>query len=230
MRERPILFNEQMVRAILSGQKTQTRRVMRPQPNYVEKNLAAVFTLDDMILGRIGKVIPCPFGKIGDQLWVRETWGNVSNAFDDDGFAVDWIPNRPAKEIHEMPFGGGYYLGHVIYRADGEFEWSGDDDGGGEPRSAWHPSIHMPRAASRIQLEITGIRVERLQSISEDDAKAEGATPIECDHIRRSCDEIGCYGDTAKASFRGIWESTGGNWDANPWVWVIEFKLLGIAV
>jgi len=210
MKERPMLFADEMVRAILSGQKTQTRRLYKTvkHPDFGCEMAACELAMEDPdVINRA-----CPFGRIGDQIWVRETWGNVSNAFDDDGFAVDWIPNRPAKEIHEMPFGGGYYLGHVIYRADGEFEWSCDDDGGGEPRSAWHPSIHMPRAASRIQLEITGIRVERLQDISNEDAVAEGiGAPLD---IRYA----------AIDGFKPLWNSTGGNWDANPWVWVIEFK------
>lgn len=235
MKESPILFKSDMVRAILDERKTQTRRVIKDQPipNHRGRFNFTQYT-DDEGIESFWQNAPLwhtrfPFGKVGDQLWVRETWGNVSNSYDNDGFAIDWIPNRPAKEINEMPFGGGYYLGHVIYRADGEFEWCGDDDGGGEPRSAWHPSIHMPREASRIQLEITSIRIERLQEISEEDAIAEGARPIECDHIRRSCEDIGCYGDTAKASFRGIWESTGGDWNANPWVWVIEFKRVEVA-
>ncbi|KAF6681957.1 hypothetical protein HFD98_26970, partial [Pseudomonas sp. EKM23D] len=74
---------------------------------------------------------------------------------------IDWTPDRPATPIREMPFGRGYYSGHAIYRADGEAVWAGDDDGGGDDRSAWKPSIHMPRAASRILLEITDVRVER---------------------------------------------------------------------
>lgn len=242
---KPILFNDAMVRAILDGRKTQTRRVMKVQPPFEDAQLALCLSTTGAraeigkyrwvkvkelsIVDSLDIYFPFPFGKVGDQLWVRETWGNVSYSFDDDGFSKGWIPTRPAKAINEMPFGGGYYDGHVIYRADGEFEWCGDDDGGGEPRSAWHPSIHMPREASRIQLEITSIRIERLQEISEEDAIAEGARPIECDHIRRSCEDIGCYGDTAKASFRGIWESTGGDWNANPWVWVIEFKRVEVA-
>lgn len=224
MKESPILFNGDMVCAVLDDRKTQTRRVVKGLAlEWLENDK---FTPDFVALPENDM---CPFGKVGDQLWVRETWGNVSYSFDDDGFSKEWIPTRPAKAINEMPFGGGYYDGHVIYRADGEFEWCGDDDGGGEPRSAWHPSIHMPRQASRIQLEITGIRVERLQDISDEDAVAEGSQPIGCDHIRRSCEDIGCYGNTAKARFRGIWESTGGDWDDNPYVWVIEFQRVEVS-
>jgi hypothetical protein len=107
---------------------------------------------------------------------VRETWGVISHDFDERGDIVNWVPDRPAQPIREMPFGRGYYSGHVIYRADSDAEWAGDDDGGGETRSAWKPSIHMPRMASRILLEITDVRVERLQGISEEQAEAEVST------------------------------------------------------
>jgi hypothetical protein len=87
---------------------------------------------------------------------------------------IDWEPDLPASPIREMRFGQGYFSGQVIYRADGEAAWAGDDDGGGDDRSAWKPSIHMARIATRILLEITAVRVEPLQDISEEQAKAEG--------------------------------------------------------
>ncbi|SWU87190.1 morphogenetic protein [Klebsiella pneumoniae] len=154
----------------------------------------------------------CPFGAVGDRIWVRETWGVVSHAFSDDGLMIDWVPDRPATAIHEMPFGNGYYSGYAIYAADGDFTW-GDDDGYEDGRSCWKPSIHMPRAASRILLEITDVRVERLRSMSQDDARAEGVIaasgPME-----------------AGLAFRELWDSIYGeeSWKANPWVWVIKFK------
>jgi len=134
---------------------------------------------------------------------------------------ADWAPDRPAKAIREMRFGQGYYSGHAIFAADGSFTWAGDDDGGGEPRSAWHPSIHMPRAASRILLEVTAVRVERLNDISCADARAEGAEThlYECyDFDYKVAPEL--------ANYRRIWESLygAGSWDANPWVWVVEFR------
>lgn len=194
-REKPILFNGDMVRAILDGRKTQTRRVV--------KGLALEWLEED-------KFIPefvaspendmCHLGKIGDQLWVRETFG---------------------VEVRNYGGGSGEF---TVYKASNPAAVYCTTAAGKSLPIKWKPSIHMPRWASRIQLEITGIRVERLQDISEEDAVAEGAQPIGCDHIRRSCEDIGCYGDTAKARFRGIWESTGSDWDANPWVWVIEFK------
>lgn len=236
MKERPILFNGAMVRAILAGQKTQTRRVVKLQQlagNYFEGGAAGVefdgfriprdcgpaparFSAEAVGGGAyISEEIYCPYGQPGDRLWGRETWGVVSNDWDDDGNLIDWIPNRPATAIHEMPFGQGYYSGHVIYAADGAHEWAGDDDGGGEPRSAWHPSIHMPRAASRITLEITGVRVERLQAISDPDALAEGCSTRDMRH-----------GDRLASVYERLWESINGagSWATNPWVWVIEFK------
>ncbi|EHW2661112.1 hypothetical protein K3D86_002394 [Escherichia coli] len=206
MKERGMIFNGEMVRAILDGRKTQTRRIvnsstdnsLRLREQYPHKHYN----------------INCPFGQPGDRIWVRETWGVVSHELDEDGRIQPWTPDRPATAIHEMPFGNGYYSGHAIYAADGEFTW-GDDDGYEDGRSCWKPSIHMPRWASRILLEITDVRVERLNNISECDAKSEGG-PTECTLI----------GDKYFPGFRSLWKSIYGeeSWAANPWVWVIEFK------
>lgn len=146
---------------------------------------------------------------------MRETWSVVSHAFDDDGLLIDYVPDRPAKAVHEKPFGRGYYSGHAIYAADGGFTW-GDDDGCADGRSCWKPSIHMPRWASRITLEITGVRVERLQAITLGDI----------------CKEIGCGLYDFRPATDGfrvwaeLWNSIYGadSWQANPWVWVVEFK------
>mgnify|MGYP000948559492 CR=1 FL=1 len=194
MKERPILFSAPMVRAIREDRKTQTRRIINPQP-----------FCDTSIGGDYGPVVngrvvdpdhwlafnPCRYGLKGDRLWVRETFLQDTNGF--------------------------------IYRADRDFEGNAPILGG------WKPSIHMPRSASRILLEITGVRVERLQDISECDAKAEGS--YVCDYFgRRLLDQSsnqGCY----KWGYRSIWESLNGSgsWDLNPWVWVVEFKTLEIA-
>lgn len=230
-KERGMIFNAEMVRAILSGQKTQTRRIMKSQP-YQSKfrkgdywfscnKMQSMVHVSDFIPGN--SAIPdaheffstcCPFGAVGDRIWVRETWGVVSHELDEDGRIQPWNPDRPATAIQEMPFGNGYYSGHAIYAADGDFTW-GDDDGYEDGRSCWKPSIHMPRAASRILLEITGVRVERLNDISEEDAKAEGA-PTECCVI----------GDKHFLGFRSLWKSIYGeeSWKANPWVWCISFR------
>lgn len=219
MRERPILFNADLVRAVLDGRKTQTRRIMTVQP---ESNQFGLLRITDSTkrsdIGKYhwaesnatgnhvrSKLFACPFGAVGDRLWVKETWSVVSHAFDDDGLMIDYVPDRPAKAVHEKPFGRGYYSGHAIYAADGGFTW-GDDDGCVDGRSCWKPSIHMPRWASRITLEITGVRVERLQDISGADMQAEGM---------RWREEFPC-----------LWETIYGeeSWQANPWVWVVEFK------
>ncbi len=214
MKEHPILFSAPMILAILDGKKTQTRRAFKDKANW------------HFIEGK-GDISICPYGQVGDRLWARETFGVVSHAFDDNGGIIDWNPDRHAVAIHEMPFGNGYYSGHVIYRADGEFSWC-DDDGAFDEKSCWKPSIHMPRVASRITLEIIDIRVERLNEISEQDALSEGVVidTSPCDHIRRSCDDIGCAGQTAKGMFKWLWKLIYGkdSWQQNPWVWVVEFK------
>ena len=142
---------------------------------------------------------------------------------------IDWVPDRPSTAIHEMPFGNGYYSGYAIYAADGDFTW-GDDDGYEDGRSCWKPSIHMPRAASRILLEITDVRVERLNAISEEDAEAEG---IDMEALYDSQDCYDCIANhnmtgrpTVTGAFKYLWESIYGEegWKSNPWVWVIEFK------
>lgn len=211
MKERPILFSAPMVRALLDGSKTQTRRVVKPQPKMYEPGQCV--GVSDMI----NDALVCPYGQPGDRLWVRETWGVVSNDWDEDSNLIDWVPDRPATAISEMPFGKGYYSGHAIYAADGSHEWAGDDDGGGEPRSAWHPSIHMPRIASRILLEIVSVRVERLNNITLGDICKEGMARSVYDFL------------PATDGFRvwkELWESINGSgsYDANPWVWVVEFK------
>ncbi|HDZ0760539.1 TPA: hypothetical protein RRT58_000400 [Klebsiella pneumoniae] len=239
MKERGMIFNGEMVRAILDGRKTQTRRIMKPQPepcprggHWWPSNVfkTMLHVEDEMQNGKggwgglVGDA--CPFGAVGDRIWVRETWGVVSHAFSDDGLMIDWVPDRPATAIHEMPFGNGYYSGYAIYAADGDFTW-GDDDGYEDGRSCWKPSIHMPKAASRILLEITDVRVERLNAISEEDARAEGIIDGGC----LNCGEpepCGCANPEPDATdaFAYLWQSIYGqeNWNADPWVWVIEFK------
>ncbi|HCF8297135.1 TPA: hypothetical protein NIV23_005187 [Klebsiella pneumoniae] len=216
MSERGMIFNAEMVRALLDGRKTQTRRPIKwKQTRFTEigeREDGSKWPWSEDAEHACDFWHPCPFGAVGDRIWVRETWGVVSHAFSDDGLMIDWVPDRPATAIHEMPFGNGYYSGYAIYAADGDFTW-GDDDGYEDGRSCWKPSIHMPRAASRILLEITDVRVERLRSMSQDDARAEGVIaasgPME-----------------AGLAFRELWDSIYGeeSWKANPWVWVIKFK------
>lgn len=244
MTERGMIFNGEMVRAILDGRKTQTRRIMKLQPKpsksrpgdfwFSSKKLESMVHVSDLAPGNSPiadyhlfiQEHCCPFGAVGDRMWVRETWGVVSHELDEDGRIRPWTPDRPATVIHEMPFGNGYYSGHAIYAADGDFTW-GDDDGYEDGRSCWKPSIHMPRAASRILLEITDVRVERLNAISEEDARAEGIIDGGC----LNCGEpepCGCANPEPDATdaFAYLWQSIYGqeNWNADPWVWVIEFK------
>lgn len=242
MKERGIIFNDAMVRAILSGKKTQTRRVMKQQPpkhwcpvksrgvpeltarTYTQGVFdrhgclqagPEVFGVADEEWGAVS-----PFGQPGDRLWVREAWGVVSHHFDESGCMVEWVPDRPATKIHEMKFGNGYYSGHVIYRADGSIDWC-DDDGYEDGRSCWKPNIHMPRLACRILLEITDVRIERLNDISNDDAMAEGMD----DGTSDAALAVGWF-EKPRRAFRRLWEQIYGqeSWEANPWVWVVEFK------
>lgn len=249
VKERPILFSAPMVRAILEGRKTVTRRVVKPwqQPaleadgtwfSVAQRHPRWGFGVSGANASECAAALASsgcsPYGKPGDRLWVRETWGVISHDFDDQGNMIDWTPDRPATPIREMPFGRGYYSGHAIYRADGDAVWAGDDDGGGDDRSAWKPSIHMPRAASRILLEITDVRVERLQNITEQQAQAEGIVgvpfrpddgwPICTGYMVGPDDGKTDLETTAAKAFAGLWDSVGGDWSANPWVWVVEFK------
>ena len=256
MKERGMIFNGEMVRALLSGQKTQTRREVKlnldiaclattydwatslaanhyqglTEEQIQQKAESLRGVIHPVILdnGQMVSII-CPHGKPGDRIWVRETWGVVSHELDEDGRIQSWTPDRPATAIHEMPFGNGYYSGHAIYAADGDFTW-GDDDGYEDGRSCWKPSIHMPRAASRILLEITAVRVERLNAISGEDATAEGvptAGSLLTDYPGTFLTPKGDFA-TGKVAFQRLWESIYGDesWQANPWVWVIEFKLV----
>ncbi|HIB7991229.1 TPA: hypothetical protein ACWXHJ_005443, partial [Klebsiella pneumoniae] len=225
--------NAEMVRALLDGRKTQTRRPIKwKQTRFTEigeREDGSKWPWSEDAEHACDFWHPCPFGAVGDRIWVRETWGVVSHAFSDDGLMIDWVPDRPATAIHEMPFGNGYYSGYAIYAADGDFTW-GDDDGYEDGRSCWKPSIHMPKAASRILLEITDVRVERLNAISQEDAEAEG---IDMEALYDSQDCYDCIADhnmtgrpTVTGAFKYLWESIYGEegWKSNPWVWVIEFK------
>lgn len=200
MRERPILFSTPMVRAILAGAKTQTRRVVKPQPDIVAEGgtVVGVSTAQDQRYGRLGKALRCPYGQPGERLWVREAF--IHEPADYCWEASVSIPCRPAA---------------TVYRADVD----GDTRGAG-----WTPSIHMPRSLSRITLEVTGVRVERLQDISKADAMAEGA-PSSHRSIDRISRAFG-YPDFPRSWYAQLWESINGpgSWDANPWVWVVEFR------
>ena len=182
MKSRPILFSGSMVRAVLDGSKTQTRRVGKIQSqDFVGLKAEAVrhATLGYQIQATYDAypgrgtarhaICACPFGQPGDQLWVRETW----NWFDPDSIPTD---RAGPRAIFTGNQGNRSIPWVAAYAADGHLPYPGY-----EGRDHWRPSIHMPRWASRITLEITGVRVERLQNISEDDAKAEGCERLHDD-------------------------------------------------
>ncbi|EPC5538520.1 hypothetical protein LWX85_002195 [Salmonella enterica] len=209
MKERGMIFNGEMVRAILDGRKTQTRRIMKNQPagDYPEtpaliRNVGTGFQWH----GLYGEssIFNCPLGSIGERIWVRETYqGPLFDYEQMESYLED------SSKFEKPDF--------CVYRADGnpapEF-YDADDN----LHCGWRPSIHMPRWASRITLEITDVRVERLNAISEEDAQAEGVQP--------ACYEIRPPEAAYRVSFGEVWRGIYGeeSWVANPWVWVIEFK------
>ncbi|WP_256831671.1 morphogenetic protein [Pseudomonas sp. Pse1] len=216
IKERPILFSAPMVLAILDGRKTVTRREVKKRAAL--DCLAAGF--DPSFLALPGNADLCPYGQPGDQLWVRETFALLGN---EDGCCIDWQDNlvkgdeRGAARIYRASCPpGDYGLNQIPAKA----EWKPDTEAM-EYDGAWRPSIHMPRWASRILLEITDVRVERLQDISRADIRAEG---LQCPPELASDDVSPNYRDWYPGAWRELWESTGGDWNANPWVWVVEFK------
>lgn len=196
IKERPILFSGAMVRALLDGSKTQTRREVKMPPSWdcfvcadwgggwwpyrSDDGESPTYDNNEIRLN-------CPYGQPGDRLWVRETWAPH--------------PDFPAC------------VRRPVYRADPECKYD-------VPR--WRPSIHMPRWASRILLEVVSVRVERLQDISEADAGAEGVLEWAC--RSQGVKDLPTF--TKTGFFTRLWEQTYGpdRWATNPWVWVIEFK------
>ena len=209
MNERPILFSAPMVREILSGTKTQTRRAVKDR--HIDAAPPACFF--QWLRER------CTYGKPGDRLWVRETW----QAFFDDEVPAD----RPRGPRHTMGIPARPdRKSFVFYRADGPGPVHRDGY-----VARWMPSIHMPRKYSRITLEVTGVRVERLQDISEADAIAEGVHPAGVclpDDDTSAFSRIGpvCNASFPVARYAALWESINGvgAWEKNPLVWVIEFR------
>ena len=204
MKERPIIFSGPMVRAILDGRKTQTRRVFRlPEDAKID---TATGTYTCFNTGAKKWKLKCPYGQAGDRLWVRETWATSVGVDDQKPSVLD----TPGK-------GYGW---PVWFASDGSVWWRGAKAGGPGfvDRGRWRPSIHMPRWASRITLEVTGVRVERLQDISEEDCIAEGVT------LRGTSR----YEGQSRDAYADLWDSLntkrGFGWDTNPWVWAIEFK------
>ena len=219
MKERPILFNAAVVRALLDGSKTQTRRVLKQA-----KGLSLSVDIPDETTGVAElswlygdgpgydvheeiKREACPYGQPGDRLWVRESFMP--------------IPLEAAPVPGQTPWS-------IAYAAGGQTELLAPSSYNPTLYNyeRWTPSIHMPRWASRITLQVTGVRVERLQDISMDDARAEGAPPSH-PSIDRVSREFG-YPDFTRSWYGQLWEEINGagSWDLNPWVWVVEFKAI----
>lgn len=222
MKERPILFKAEMVRAILSGAKTQTRRVVKhiPMLGYPEE-WCGLATSSGGIQHIIGDYRTfCKHGKIGDRIWVRETFV-IENTYEYHGDHTNPTDERP------MQIKDGYWLIPHYRATEPEpnmvtYEQDEDDD-----TTRWRPSIFMPRWASRIMLEITDVRIERLNDISEADARAEGIVDAGDDNGWQLSDTTH-YSNTAVNSYASLWESINGDgsWEANPWVWAITFRRL----
>jgi len=198
MKERPILFTGAMVRAILAGGKTQTRRVV-DSGRLCKKQLAAgVITTDSDMENGWQRLVPfCPYGLPGSTLWIKETW-------------------KPTTAHVGPP------ETFVRYRAD-DGRRSVDHTMGGSQSDKWRPSIYMPRWASRITLKVLSVRVERVQEISQEDARAEGVT---LPHIGTARELM-----SHRLAFEALWDSINAKkpcrgWASNPWVWVVEFKVV----
>ncbi|MGY1490758.1 hypothetical protein ACW4YW_15230 [Methylobacillus pratensis] len=216
MIERPIIFSAPMVQAILAGNKSQTRRVIKANFHEIaERDDGKPWPWRENLDLAEDYWYPCPYGKIGDHLWVRETFqGPMLDEEQREQFRQD------GSEAFQKPE-------FCAYRATDTLDAIDDD----RNELGWKPSIHMPRWASRIQLEITDIRVERLQDCSEEDAKAEGADCLVWSGIPGTAADLIDWplrevGNPYRNGYALLWEAINGDgtWKANPWVWVIEFK------
>jgi len=219
MREHPTLFSAPMVRAILAGTKTQTRRLVKGprgkswnavywqdsfdgggQPGLACADICAPLSDPPECFGEWR--IKCPFGVPGDRLWVRETWADLIAAGFDGPEKLAYFEQYLSRDgTHEDPESKRCRLDYGV---------------------KWRPSIHMPRWASRITLEVQNIRVERLQEITEEDAQAEGVTPFPHD-LEGDCWTDGKH----RTAFEYLWDQINrdrATWSSNPWVWVVEFK------
>lgn len=250
VRERPILFSAEMVRAVLDRRKTQTRRVLTPQPRDDDFAFDGPWWYRPGVVGRDGVLRPadadvfgistydgergwrCPYGAPGDRLWVREAFRLHTN-FDRRS------PSEVRQRWNRADHGGD--LPSVYYGADHtgtgmlrDCDLRKAEHGDGHLLGRNRPSIHMPRWASRLTLEVTGVRVERVQAITEADALAEGIyenAPGEmCPfRLRHPAGGYNAFQDPVTA-FSFLWEGInaerGYGWDADPWVWVVEFRVL----
>lgn len=203
--ERPILFSTPMVRAILDGRKTQTRRIIKKQPHgageWIMQGISWLFPNVNPYIN-----IKCPHGQPGDILWVRETWNVIPLEWKEPGDILG-VERRYIRAID--PRSGATIPYFYLYKASSDFYEIDHRE--------WKPSIFMPKEAARIWLEVTNVRVERLKDISDEDCQAEGLTaPMITDHLRG-----GWY-----VAYKALWESINGkdSWTKNPWVWCVSFK------
>ncbi|WP_122095713.1 hypothetical protein [Rahnella sp. Larv3_ips] len=230
MKERPILFNAEMVKAILCGRKTQTRRVIKLP--LIDKDMGCELAGNELA-GEVaaGDYRNCPLGKPGDQLWVREAFRMAKS-----------LDIHSPREVADLSMSAGYKnpWAPIQLEADGvrTGRWTGFDPPPvvTEPGKL-RPSLHMPRWASRIQLEITNVGVQRLQDISSGDVVREGICQLPASGrycINPGDQYLGGASHDAREVFYWLWDSIYGGdskrcWQANPWVWVSEFKLLAPA-
>jgi len=234
MRERPIIFSAPMVHAILAGTKTQTRRIVKGAPTdaieVVPSLLANTGTLYDFRRHLDNPTaIRCPYGAPGDRLWVRETWAvrliGPPSSYIDPKEVRAYGGKPPTPGCHLRAHGTDVIIDYSAHPTSiAELDRS---PGYTTYRTAapdrWRSPLFMPRWASRITLEITEVRVRRLQDISEEDAKAEGVAPFPLDP------EGDCWSDGKhRTAFNYLWNEINGwnpdSWSSNPWVWAITFK------
>ena len=208
-KELPILFSAPMVSAILEGRKTVTRRAVKPVRGYEkfdncrpDKAAPSHAVWWHGQFETVGTMQYCPYGKPGERLWVRETW--VADA------QVDAVAPRDLSQGEP-----------IQYPADGDVRQAGCAM---ITPGKFRPSIHMPRWASRILLEITDVRVERLQDITPEQCITEGVDTTMCRQFLETAPSRHTLKEAEIHGFSGLWNSVGGDWDANPWCWVVEFK------
>jgi len=220
-RERPILFSGPMVRAILAGRKTQTRRVYKPRegsPYEIMDELPDGQRWPHWFSPNLGPEyypVACPYGQPGDRLWVRER----AAYFDAAG-----RPSRPSEATYAL-----FADGTQKYRDGTTFPFLAEYAPAAFEGIHWRPSIHMPRWASRLTLEVVSVRVERLHGITEEDARAEGVEAIGVtfqDDKQGRPHIVPSLGGPYRDGFRILWSTIhgGGAWEANPFCWVVEFR------
>lgn len=240
MKTTPILFSGPMVRAIMDGRKTMTRRVMNPQP---DESFAAYYNENGSLKSRRsdgwswkpknmgGRVLDIsngealkysPYGNAGDRLAVKETWCLAPRERWEQWPEAEAFPARVWDGTMDRPHTQSIWnsVHNVIYKADGDYKSS---DGA----SCWTSSVTMPKWASRITLEIVSVKVERLQDISEGDASREGVERIDLGPFEIEGNPVHPHTSTYKESFRELWDQINGKkhpWVSEPWVWVVEFK------